>query len=97
MGLTNLPRECSRMIEQPFGVVISRMQMTGKSRYGQAVTWYDYRLNPLIEGNKEGIEKMKEYVASQLNGEQPKEKVTVKEHTRKIKNQPPSTNQDFLF
>ena len=81
IGLTNCPREISRMIEQPFGVVVSRTNMDGKSRYGQAVTWVNYRLN-YTPMNKEGIEKMKEYVAEQSNqGKEfaPKNKLVQKE------------------
>lgn len=64
IGLTNAPREISRMIEKPFGVIVSRTQREGKSRYGQAVTWYDYRLNR-TDYNKDGIEKMEAYVKEQ--------------------------------
>jgi hypothetical protein len=67
IGLTNCAREVSRMIEQPFGVTISRTKMDGESRYGQAVTWYNYRLN-YTEYNKNGIEKMKEYVRKHTSG-----------------------------
>lgn len=66
IGLTNCPREISRMIEQPFGVIVSRTNRTGSSRYGQAVSWVDYRLNR-TEHNKEGIEKMQKYVDEQYN------------------------------
>ena len=65
IGLTNCAREVSRMVEKPFKVEISRFPQKGKSRYGNEVTWVDYRLNPLIEGNKEGIELMKQYVIKQ--------------------------------
>jgi hypothetical protein len=61
IGLTNCPREISRMIEQPFGVTVSRTRMEGESRYGQSVTWFDYHLNK-TDYNKDGIEKMKQYV-----------------------------------
>lgn len=64
-GLTNCPREISRMIEQPFGVTVSRTPRTGKSRYKSPVTWVDYRLNT-SDHNLEGIEKMKAYVKSEL-------------------------------
>ncbi len=64
IGLTNAPREVSRMVEQPFNVIVSRVHRRGKSRYGQEVTWTDYRLNP-TEYNKEGIEKMRRYVQDQ--------------------------------
>lgn len=67
IGLTNCSREISRMIEKPFDVEVSRTQMEGKSRYGQPVTWVNYRLNS-SEHNKEGIQKMREYVAQQSNG-----------------------------
>ena len=70
IGLTNCPREISRMIEQPFGVIVSRTRMEGHSRYGQPVTWVNYRLNR-IEQNKPGIELMKEYIAKE-NGIQQK-------------------------
>lgn len=68
IGLTNAPREISRMIENPvtgFGVQISRQHMTGKSRYGQPVTWTNYRLNRDADYNQEGIARMREYIKSQ--------------------------------
>jgi hypothetical protein len=61
IGLSNCPREISRMIEQPFGVEISRTQKNGKSRYGQPVIWVDYYLRK-SDHNQPGIKKMKEYV-----------------------------------
>lgn len=64
-GLTNCPREISRMIEKPFGVTISRTPREGKSRYDSPVTWVDYRLNK-SEHNLPGIEKMKEYVRDEM-------------------------------
>ena len=66
IGLTNCPREISRMVEQPFGVRVSRTHMKGKSRYSGSVTWVNYRLNS-SEHNKEGIEKMREYVKKHLD------------------------------
>jgi len=60
VGLTNCSREISRMIEKPFGVDVSREHKEGKSRYGQAVTWINYKLE-VNERNKEGIIKMREY------------------------------------
>ena len=68
IGLTNAPREVSRMVEKPFGVIVSRMQMEGKSRYGQPVVWVDYRLNPTIPGNEEGIKLMRAYIEEQTTG-----------------------------
>lgn len=67
IGLTNCSREVSRMIEKPFGVIVSRTHRQGESRYGQAVTWVDYRLNR-TEMNKDGVQKMLEYVAEHMNG-----------------------------
>lgn len=66
IGLTNCAREISRMIEKDFHVEVSRTQQNGKSRYGQAVTWVDYRLNK-TEYNQEGIKKMIEYVNRKSN------------------------------
>lgn len=74
IGLTNCAREISRMIEQPFGVVVSRTRRDGISRYGMQVNWTDYRLNR-TEMNREGIEKMKEYVALHYSEYRPKEVV----------------------
>jgi hypothetical protein len=64
IGLTNIAREIPRMIEQPFGVEVSRTPKTGKSRYGQSVSYVNYRLNR-TEHNQEGILKMIAYVESQ--------------------------------
>lgn len=64
IGLTNCPREISRMIEAPFNVTVARMPQAGKSRYGQSVTWYDYILLKTAD-NIDGIEKMKAYVTAQ--------------------------------
>lgn len=74
VGLTNLGREVPRMIEHPFGCIISRRRMEGKSRHGSNITWYEYRLNPLIEGNKEAISKMRLYLAENLGEYRPKKK-----------------------
>lgn len=65
IGLTNAPREISRMIEQAFGVEVSRTHMEGKSRYGQPIIWVNYRLNK-TEHNLPGIKKMQEYVQKEL-------------------------------
>lgn len=61
LGITNVPREIGRSVERAFGVTVSRTQRDGRSRYKQPVTWIDYRLN-FTEYNREGIEKMREYV-----------------------------------
>lgn len=76
IGLTNLPREVSRMIEQPFGVVVSRTPKQGKSRYGTPITWYEYRLNQTSH-NQKGIQEMVKYVLEH-NGNPSKGKTTNK-------------------
>lgn len=65
-GITNVPREIGRSVEREFGVTVSRTNMDGQSRYGQAVTWVNYRLNR-TDYNAEGIQKMTEYVQSQMS------------------------------
>lgn len=60
VGLTNLGREIPRMVEIPFGVEVSRVNKTAKSRYGQSVWYTQYRLNR-SEHNAVGIAKMIEY------------------------------------
>jgi hypothetical protein len=65
-GITNVPREIGRSIERAFGVTVSRTNKDGKSRYGQPCCWVDYRLN-FTGYNMEGINKMKQYVADQMN------------------------------
>lgn len=74
IGLTNLPREVSRMVEIPFGVNVSRTRKEGQSRYGSNITWFEYRLNR-TDYNKEGIQKMREYLAKNMDEYRPKEKV----------------------
>ena len=60
-GLSNAGREIPRMIEKPFNLVVSRIPRTGKSRYGNPVSYMDYRLNKDAPYNKEGIIKLREY------------------------------------
>lgn len=62
---SNLPRELSRSIEQKFDVQISRERVKFKSKYGQPGSYLRYRLNK-SQHNLQGIQKMKEYVNSQL-------------------------------
>lgn len=61
-GVTNLPREISRLIEKKFNVQVARVPRQGKTRYGIHVRWFEYRL-PRTDYNKEGIEKMKLYIS----------------------------------
>lgn len=81
IGLTNCPREISRMIEQPFGVMVSRTPMEGKTRYGNRCVWVNYKLNK-TEYNLPGIEKMRQYV---------------KENTDPAPPPPPNKTQPELF
>ena len=69
-GVSNLPRECSRSIEQKFGVRISKLRRQGKSRFGLPITWYEYRINRDDPSNAEGIQSMIEYIKSN-GGEAP--------------------------
>jgi len=71
-GITNLPRECSRLIEKKFGVELSRVRRCGKSRFGVRVSWFEYRL-PDTEYNAAGRKKMVDYLQQQLNIEKKKE------------------------
>lgn len=64
IGLTNCPREVSRMVERPFGVKVERIPREGTSRYGQPVVWVDYKLERTNE-NLEGIKKMTQYIKEQ--------------------------------
>jgi len=74
IGLTNCAREISRMIEQDFGVIVSRTHMQGISKYGQSVTWVDYKLEK-SDHNKEGIEKMRKYISEQWEMQKQKSSV----------------------
>jgi hypothetical protein len=67
---TNLSRELSRSIEQKFGVIISKDKKEFKSIYDEKPGYYfRYRLNKTYE-NKDGMERMRDYIKSQL-GELP--------------------------
>lgn len=61
IGLTNIAREIPRLIEKPFNVQVSRTPKEGKNRYGEPVTYTNYRLNK-TQFNEEGIKKMVEYI-----------------------------------
>lgn len=78
IGLSNPGREIPRMVERPFGVVISRVSKDGKNRYGNPVTYTEYRLNR-IQANSEGISKMMEYCMKQANAHPSRTEKEVKE------------------
>lgn len=64
-GITNLPRECGRLIERKFGLKLARVRKDGKTRYGIPCSWNEYRL-PDTEYNKLGRAKLIEYCKQQL-------------------------------
>lgn len=76
LGITNLPREISRQIEQCFGVGIIRTEVCYK-KFGRGIKYYTYRLvtNPQNiyialmppewrKNHLSGIQKMREYLES---------------------------------
>ena len=63
-GCTNAPREIGRSIERKFGVEVSKTPTKFKSRYGKVGVYFQYRLNK-TNYNREGIQKMKDYIKSQ--------------------------------
>lgn len=65
LNVTNVPREVSRLIERPFGVIVSRTRRQIVTQYGEPGCYYEYRLNN-TDYNAEGIQKMKEYVAKYI-------------------------------
>lgn len=79
IGLTNCSREISRMIEKSFEVKIDKTPRSGLSKYQQPVTWYDYKLNKSLPENKNGIQKMKDYLAENMGEYRPKEKEPINE------------------
>ncbi len=73
-ALHNPSREISRQIEDPvkgFGVRVSRTRQEGKSRFGQSIYWFTYRLNTDDPENAEGVEKMRAYVKERFVNSQP--------------------------
>jgi len=61
-SVTNMPREISRQIEQPFKVRISRVRKEFISKYGQSGFYFEYRLNR-VPDNEPGILLMEQYVS----------------------------------
>lgn len=58
-GISNISREIRRLIEIPFGVLLTRKEMTGKTKYGTACHWLEYTLSH-NRINAKGIKAMKE-------------------------------------
>jgi hypothetical protein len=75
IGLTNCSREVSRMIEEDFDVRVERFPRKGTSRYGTALSWYDFKLDKSLPENKEGVAKMRNYVAEHMIEYRPKPKI----------------------
>lgn len=87
-GVTNTPREIGRSVERAFNVRVSRCTKEFTSRYGQAGSYVEYRLNR-VPDNVPGILLMEEYVREQ---EQSEFKSIVKRGAKKKKvpeNEPP--------
>lgn len=59
-GISNLGREAGRSIERKFGLQLAKVKKVGKSRYGVACWYYQYRL-PQTQYNEEGRKKLTEY------------------------------------
>lgn len=64
-GITNLPRQASRLIEKKFDVRLARTRKDGKTKYGVPCYYFEYRLNK-VPHNKQGIRKMRQYVSQEL-------------------------------
>jgi hypothetical protein len=61
-GISNVSREVIRLVEKPFGVILTRTKMEGKTKYGSRCEWFEYRLvsNRITA---KGIKAMKDAVA----------------------------------
>lgn len=59
-GISNLGREAGRSIERKFGLQLAKVKKVGKSRYGVACWYYQYRL-PQTPYNEDGRRKLIEY------------------------------------
>lgn len=69
-GISNLPREVGRSIERKFGLQLTKVKKTGKSRYGVPCYYYQYRL-PQTPYNEEGRNRLTEYCEKNKQIEQP--------------------------
>jgi len=67
-----------RSIERKFGVKVNKTPTKFKSRYGKSGVYYKYRLLH-TEYNKEGIQRMREYVAKEFRSVNPKTDKQVKQ------------------
>lgn len=83
VGFSNIGREVPRMVEKPFGVVVSKTRRKGKNRYGSPNSYTDYRLNS-SDHNIEGMKLMLDYVKSQYPGGIIPTRTHKEEKTKKI-------------
>lgn len=60
-GITNVPREISRAVEQKFGVRVNRKRREYTTVYGFYQTYFEYKLEK-DKQPEDSIKKMKEYV-----------------------------------
>lgn len=60
-GITNIPREISRAVEQRFGVVVDRERKEAITKYGFHQTWFEYKLTRSKQ-SKESLDKMYSYI-----------------------------------
>jgi hypothetical protein len=67
-GISNVSREVIRLVEKPFGVILTRTKMEGKTKYGSRCEWFEYRLvsNRI---NAKGIKAMKEALSEKKTTE----------------------------
>jgi len=67
-GISNVSREVIRLVEKPFGVILTRTKMEGKTKYGSRCEWFEYRLvsNRI---NAKGIKAMKEELSEKKTTE----------------------------
>lgn len=68
-GYSNPAREIAREVEIPFGIIVSRVRQTNKDQFGNPVTYIDYRLNKSLIENKEGIQKLRDWLKEELSKE----------------------------
>ena len=76
-GISNVSREVIRLVEKPFGVILTRTKMEGKTKYGSHCEWFEYRLvsNRI---NAKGIKAMKEALSENKTTEKKVVKVKAK-------------------
>jgi len=92
-SVTNIPREISRQVEQPFNVRVSRVSKEFTSKYGQKGYYYEYRLNR-VPDNEPGILLMEQYV-SEIENKPFKPPVKRGPKIKNVKDYDPAPKQAF--